>query len=233
MDYLAFQEHKNLLSMGLHRLDLDDWLLPDEHLAEQVRLKQALWRDKGKRVFSALPSSADAQREVARLMADHLPRRYPALYQAMPDGLYCAATGQSQSWHAARHPLLPLSWCVQEDLCILEPDDGDYRLTAASLCAPSYWNLLDKVGHTLDAVHGPVPGYQEQLSHKVNRFFERIKVDRPVWRGNWSVVTSDRLYQPGGEESKPITDPDAIPERCHIRSSPCKIPILAQSQHHA
>lgn len=84
MTYLAFQEHKNLLAMGLHRLDLDDWLIPDDQLAYQIALKQALWKEKGRAVFSALPKSADAQLEVARAIGRHLPRRYPELYTHRP-----------------------------------------------------------------------------------------------------------------------------------------------------
>lgn len=206
--------------MGLHRLDLADWLIPDEHLAEQIALKQALWRDQGERVFSALSTSTDAQNETARLIAEHLPQQHPALYQNRPEGLHCTATDQTQDWQETDHPLLPISWCVQEDLCLLQTANAetDYRLTAASLCAPSYWRLLDKIGQTLDDVHGPVPGYGDALSRKVNRFLERIKVNQPVWRGNWSVVTSDRLYQPGDEESRSITDPNAIADECFMRT---------------
>ena len=78
--------------------------------------------------------------------------------------------------------------------------------------------MLEKIGQPLDRIHAPVPGYGEKLSRKINRFFQHIKVDRPVWRGNWSVVTSDRLYQPGNEESVPITRPADIPQQCFIRT---------------
>lgn len=218
MTYFAFQEHKDLLAMGLHKLDLDDWLIPDRHLPDQVSAKRTLWQEKGSSVFSALPSSADAQLEVARAMGAHLPRRYPELYADLTGGLYCKATRETLRWNETDQALLTASWAVQEDLCILQPVADQYALTAASLCAPSYWRLLDKIGLPLDEVHGPVPGYAEQLSRKVNRFLSFIKPERPVWRGNWSVVTSDRLYQPGGEKPEPITDPQDIPRQCYIRT---------------
>lgn len=218
MTYLAFQEHKNLLTMGLHRLDLDNWLIPDDQLAYQVALKQALWKEKGDAVFSALPESADAQLEVARAIGRHLPRRYPELYAHRPEGLYCKGTNRTHYWQDPLQALLTASWCIQEDLCILQPIGEAYVLTAASLCAPSYWRLLDKIGRPLDEVHNPVPGYEAGLSRKVNRFFERIRLERPVWRGNWSVVQGDRLYQPGDTVPEPIIDPAEIPKRCFIRT---------------
>jgi len=218
MTYYAFQHHKQLLTMGVGRLDPDDWLFPDTRLAEQTAIKQDLWRRKGAEVFSAMPQSAAAQREVAQMIGSWLPARYPELYQTRPDGLYCVPMGTLHQWGDAADPLLPISWCVQEDLCILQAVEGDYRLTAASLCAPSYWRLLDKIGQPLDTIHAPVPGYAEQLGEKVNRFMDFIRVDRPVWRGNWSVVSSDRLYQPGDVRPAPISDPETVGQQCFLRS---------------
>ncbi len=216
--YYAFQEHKNLLAMGLHSLKPDEWLLPDEKLAEQTALKQTLWSDLDERVYSQLPESRAAQLEIAQTLGKYLPEQYPELYAHCPDGLVCCFNGTTYQWDDPETTLLKASWCVQEDLCLLQPQNGHYRLTAASLCAPSYWRLLEKIGQPLDHIHAPVPGYADKLSQKINRFFQHIKVDRPVWRGNWSVVTSDRLYQPGNEESAPISNPADIPQRCFIRT---------------
>lgn len=218
MAHYAFQQHSALLSMGLNKLDLAEWIEPDERLAHQSALKQALWQKEGERVFKALPESRSAQAEVADLLRVHLAEHFPHWYEQSPNGLHCLPMTQSFDWADSATPLLPASWCVQEDLCILQEEGGDYRLTAASLCAPSYWRLLDKIGKPLDAIHKPVPGFAEQLSGKVNRFFQFIKVDRPVWRANWSVVSDDRLYQPGGEEATPIEDPERIETSCFLRT---------------
>ncbi len=218
LKYYAFQEHKNLLAMGLHSLAPDEWLIPDEKLAEQTELKQSLWSDLGERVYSQLPESRAAQQEIAQAMGNYLPIKFPERYAPEPKGLTCRFNSTTQYWDDPETTLLKASWCVQEDLCLLQPHDDYYRLTAASLCAPSYWRLLEKIGQPLDQIHAPVPGYAEHLSRKINRFFQHIKVDRPVWRGNWSVVTSDRLYQPGNEESVPISNPADIPLRCFIRT---------------
>ncbi|MHA7879795.1 MAG: heme-dependent oxidative N-demethylase family protein [Saccharospirillum sp.] len=214
----AFEQHAALLSMGLNKLNLRDWVLPDQNLAKESALKQQLWREQGERVFSSLPESAAAQREVATLLQTHLTERFPQWYEPITEGLHCSVTNQTHQWRDAVDPLLPASWCVQEDLCLLQEVEGDYRLTAASLCAPSYWRLLDKIGQPLDAIHRPVPGFAETLGAKVNRFFQFIKVERPVWRANWSVVTSDRLYQPGDEESIIIDDPAGIEQQCWLRT---------------
>lgn len=217
MSYYAFQHHRQLLTMGLGRLDLDDWLIPDAALARETAIKQALWRQHGEAVFSALPMSRAAQQEVARLLSVWLPARYPDLYQTGKDGLYCVPMKAETVWRDCQHPLLQASWCVQEDLCILQESDGEYLLTAASLCAPSYWRLQDKIGRSMDAVHAPVPDYADQLASKVNRFLKALTVRQPVWRGNWSVVASDQLYQPGDLAQPVIDDPDLVGQSCYLR----------------
>ena len=93
----------------------------------------------------------------------------------------------------------PLDLCgrfVQEDLCLMAPGPDGYTLEAASLCFPARWRLMDKMGLPMGAIHKPVPGYSEKLSRPVDSFFNRIDVDRPVWRVNWSLTTDPTMFQP-------------------------------------
>ncbi len=88
---------------------------------------------------------------------------------------------------------------VQEDLCLMaeEPESGEYRLVGASVCFPSRWRPAEKLGQNLDGIHGPVPRYDTTLSSPMQRFFARLKADRPVWRVGWSVADSPDLFLPG------------------------------------
>ena len=85
---------------------------------------------------------------------------------------------------------------VQEDLCVLRQRDGHWRLDAGVVCFPSMWRLSDKIGLPLAAVHAPVPAYAEELASRVDRFLDRLRVDRPVWRRNWFIHHSPDLHQP-------------------------------------
>ena len=77
---------------------------------------------------------------------------------------------------------------VAEDLVLMQADEcGHYRLTAASLCSPSHWQLEDKLGKTLPEIHAPVPGFARELDARVARFFGHLKVERPVQRYNWGL----------------------------------------------
>jgi hypothetical protein len=80
--------------------------------------------------------------------------------------------------------------------------DG-YRLVAAVLCFPAHWRLADKLGRPLDAIHAPVPGFEERLAAPVARFFDSIRLERPVWRVNWSLVDTPALFLPPEHRGRP------------------------------
>ena len=107
------------------------------------------------------------------------------------------------------HPLDAAGRLVQEDLCVMVRGADGYRLEAASLCFPSHWRLHDKLGRNLAAIHAPVPHYAEELEAKVDTFFDRLRVDRPVMRRNWSIHSHDDLFRPEPHESPDSFAPDA------------------------
>ena len=74
-----------------------------------------------------------------------------------------------------------------------DPDSDIYRLVGASVCFPTRWNLAEKMGLSLAAIHAPTPGYRERLDSTMNRYFVRMR--KPVWRLNWGLVDDPTLFQ--------------------------------------
>ena len=175
--------------MGVRTLDLDDWLVIDDRFDAELELKRSLLRDRPADVFAARPTADEASIEVLELivgwLAIHHPDRVPVNIPA----------------DVTPHPLDGAGRLVQEDLCLMVPNEGTYRLEAASLCFPSHWRLHDKLGRSLAAIHAPVPHYAEELEAKVDLFFHRLHVDRPVQRRNLSIHSHDTLFSPGPFES--------------------------------
>jgi hypothetical protein len=123
------------------------------------------------------------------------------LYRRVGDQLENCVT--RQQWHVTQHGLHPLDLAgrlVQEDLCLmqLESATDQYRLVGASVCFPTRWRLAEKMGQSLGNIHIPVPDYEAQLDSTMDRFFARLKVERPVWRLNWSLIDNPALFQPRG-----------------------------------
>lgn len=200
-DYAPYRDGPFRLSMGLERLALDDWIEPDDTFAAQLREKERLLSERHHEVFAALPRAAAGATETLALLVEHLPTRFPRLYRRSRAELENLVTGQR--WDVRNDDLHPLDLAgrlVQEDLCLMQrrPDTGKYHLVGASLCFPTRWKLVDKLGKPLNAIHAPIPGYAEQLAVSMDRFFDRLHVDKPVWRLNWSVMDDPTLFQPGG-----------------------------------
>jgi hypothetical protein len=140
------------IRMGLHPIRTDDWLtgpITVEERDEKVRLL----RDRRGVVLRAEPGSDGGQREFADAVAD-------ALHTTLPD---------------AALPLEAASLLVYDDLCLMQRRGDRYVLTAACVCAPSYWELPDKIGKPLDAIHARVPSLNERIGAQMQRFFDALR----------------------------------------------------------
>ena len=154
--------------------------------ADEIQTKRSALVADRDYYFQALPSSADAQREVAELVcasASWLPdSRNTLLDQAVE----CEADA----------PLLSIAQHVQEDLTIMDgnPATG-HAMIAGCVTFPSGWCVQDKIGKPLLAIHASVPQYDSALHPPTEKLMERLKPGRHVWRMNWGVRASERLDQ--------------------------------------
>jgi len=186
--------------MGLKPLDLAAWIEPDSTDAARLKLKEELLRKERALVLCAEPDTVDACRELYTVLADHLPRHHPSDYRSEQGHLRVLATGcmypmSPPADFDAERLLACMSLWIQEDVCILSPA-APVRLTAGSVCFPSRWNLPEKLGLDSGAIHQPVPGFKAALAAPTRNFLERITVEKPVWRLNWTIHDSDQLFAP-------------------------------------
>jgi hypothetical protein len=93
-------------------------------------------------------------------------------------------------------PLRAAAHLVEDDLCLMERRGGEWTLSAASLCAPSFFSANTVVGKSLSQLHEPVTGFGDRLLPRVDRIFTQLPEDQLVERRNWSVVSSGELFLP-------------------------------------
>ncbi|MEI6700835.1 MAG: DUF3445 domain-containing protein [Actinomycetota bacterium] len=182
------------LTMGLRPLDMNDWLEFDQHRDQEIAQKQSLLQHSYDAVAAVEEESHAAQVELAQMIENVL-----------------EIEGLNSDRQSDRE--LPIVWAarhIQEDLCILEHDGMRWRLTAACVCFPSRWNLQEKIGRTLQEIHGPVPGYDEDLDSPVEDFFNRLSVDRPKWRLNWTVLDTNELHLPSPSARRALELPNDL-----------------------
>lgn len=204
--YLPHLRQPGVLAMGLAPLGERPWIETDTQLpryhAHKLRQRRAL----GERVYRALPTSRDAQLELSALLRSHLCDAQARVYARAGDGVRYLPTALALPG-GDDEPLWRCSLWVADDLLILQAVDGQYLLTAASLCSPSEWLLEEKFGRPLAQIHAPIPGFDRALTPQVERFFRHLKVAHPVLRYNWSLQAGDQLCQRPREaaEQRPLT----------------------------
>ncbi|BAC90287.1 heme-dependent oxidative N-demethylase family protein [Gloeobacter violaceus] len=230
--YFPYADGQWRLHIGLAPLEPSRWIEIDERFEEYLTLKCRLLTERRGEVLVAMPGSETEQQEVLELLLDHLPEYFPEHYRLKDSRLENRMSGEI--WNPADHGFAPLELAarlVQEDLCLMRPTQEGYILSAACVCFPSRWLLTEKVGLLLTGIHAPVPGYAEQLAGPVDRFFERLRVETPMWRINWTIVDSPELFLlPGGaKRDSQITAQDAA-ERLWIRIERQTLRRLAESR---
>lgn len=190
------------MRMGLAPIGEEEWLEFGPDSGEQFSEKRTLLATRPDAVLRWLPESGPATAETLEVVRDAIRRHHPERDQ--PDD-------------GRMHPLEAAARLVQEDLCILEPGDGAYRLTAGCVCFPSNWDLAEKIGQPIRAIHGPVPGFDAALGAPVDRFFERLAAGHLVMRFNWLVHDTPVLHQVNHVPSPASLAPEEAGERLWFR----------------
>lgn len=209
------------MTMGLMALALPEWLEIDDDLAADLAAKRRLLTERHDEVFVAEPGSHAAQHELLDVLVQHLLRHHGDIYAR--DGGRLTVVPAGIGVDLSDDSLAPLDIAgrlVQEDLCLMQRDGDAWRLTAASVCFPTRWNLVSKLGQPLDVIHDPVPGFRDRLAGPVGRFFDHLTVERPVWRLNWSLIDDPALFQPAGHgrtAPNPAIDADNAGDKVWLR----------------
>lgn len=188
-----------LFQIGLKPLDLAEWIEVDALLPDFLCEKERVGRAHPEQVFVAEAGTEAAQAEVLALLADHLPRRFPDVYRREGNTIAIISAGRRVALDASGlAPLRIAASLVQEDLALLGRGEAGWRLVAASLSFPSSWSLSEKFGRPMHEIHAPVPGFGEgtRNAQLIERMFDHLRPDMPVFRWNWSLYGDDRLFHP-------------------------------------
>lgn len=189
--YFPSPHQNTVLELGLKPINESQWLLVDEDWQQFYQHKQELLSRSPNQTSLALPSSQLAQEEFSDLLIAHLIQNHKDFFSTKNNLLIHNQT--QHSWNTEDRSLHRAGQFIQDDICILESCNSEYRLTAAQVCSPSGWKLEDKMERGLDVIHSPVPRYQPELSARVNRLIEKIKPEKPVMRFNWSLQFGNEL----------------------------------------
>jgi hypothetical protein len=196
--HLPFEPGPYRMAMDLVAVGEADWFELDQRYLPEMAERQRLLKTAHGDVFAAMPVSNAAREEALDLIVAALTTHHPDWFTRDGGVLRNHLTGEV--WDVGSvDPLELAGRLVQEDLCLIQNGNDGPVFTAAVLCFPSRWRLMDKLGKPLSAVHGPVPFYQDRLARPVDRFMRHVKAGHIASRLNWSLLDDPALFQPGGK----------------------------------
>lgn len=186
---------------GTMPLARTDWLLVDTAYGPQMTERARLLAERPDDVLGLLPVAQDAAGE---LLAEVL-RDLPAHGFSLQDESAHCPDGRRVQIDTER-PLWTLGHLLQADFCLLQKPQGhdEHILTGAVLCFPSSWTLREKLGLPLMRIHRPVASYDAQMGARVQRMFDMIRPEQPLWRANLLGYANPALFQPRREDAPKI-----------------------------
>ncbi|MFZ9618957.1 MAG: heme-dependent oxidative N-demethylase family protein [Ilumatobacteraceae bacterium] len=180
--------------LGTFPVEISNWLLRDAEFDLTVQLKKKLLATRRSEVVGLQPGGDEVAEEAAQLVSAWA-------------GVELASRGIDA--------LVEASLLVADDLAVLQPiksHDGSEQLllNAAVVCCPSRWMLSEKMGHNMLAIHEPVAKYADHVGAAVDTYFQRLTVEKPVWRSNWIIQDHPALFQPQIPTGSLVKTPDEL-----------------------
>jgi hypothetical protein len=175
-------------AIGLRPVGVDAWLEGGE--ADPAARKDPLYAAHRDLVWAETEGSRPGQAEILALVE---------------------ASGVSVQPCADLPPLYAAARAVPDDLCLMEKAGGEWRLTALSLCAGTFFTAAEVIGKPLAGLHAPVPGFGERFLKRVTRIFDVLPAGQVLERRNWTVMAGDDLFAPDGAAIRARV-PDIAPE---------------------
>ena len=202
---------------GIQPLALSEWLIADEAFSAQMALRDRLLCDHRDKVLqvsaAAQPAMAELLDTVLGVLATKADYRVETHNVLRPDGVVVPIDRDD--------PMATLGRLVQEDLCVLEKTADEHVLTGAVLCFPASWSLAAKFMHSLAIIHQSVAEYDNNIARRVQRMFDLMRVEQPLWRSNVLLYDDPALFAP---HSRPRRDSSAAPFVRSERQSLVKLP---------
>ena len=186
--------------LTLRRAEPRDFFSPRD-LTGEILAERARWlASDDQKYASLLPEGEPTLREFSAIVSNWVPGL---------DEVGCS-TPASES-------IRQLGRTLEPDVLLLSADaEGQFLLRGGALCFPTGWALSEKLGHTIDFIHGVVPGLNPAIGAPIRQFLARLKPGTAFLRDNWGIAATDELNL---HPSRGIAAPEmpTSPERLWLR----------------
>ena len=177
---------------GTRPISPDEWIICDDAFPQQMALRDKLIETKRDKVLAISDQANEAAVELSKMALEFSIKSLG--YQKSNDEVI--RPDEVSIKIDLSDPMRFLGRLVQNDFCILQKVGEEHVLTAASLCFPASWSLEEKFLKPLTDIHLPVQEYDENIAKRVQRLFDGLQINRPVWRFNAFYYEDPNLFQP-------------------------------------
>ncbi|KAG9236954.1 hypothetical protein BJ875DRAFT_354842, partial [Amylocarpus encephaloides] len=207
-------------SMGLKRLEVDNWLTIDSQYYNEHTIRNSLLITRHAQVVQCLRGSEQACHEVLELVTTFMSQRFPDDFTIVQTshGPVIRNHITNENFHIGAdcpNPLEVAARLAMEDFNVLmkHTETGQYHLMASATLFPAGWKLQERIGTSMDNLHKPVPEWKKNLGGSVNRYFDHLNPRTAMERYNLFIQSSSHRFV----DSPEVPRPGLAPEDLNIR----------------
>lgn len=192
--YYPFSGKKGRLRLGLSPIPIADWIQYEDDFADRIRDKKILINSERKLVLDSFKESTIEQQELSELVIEYLQKYQNKLFEFEEDSIFSVKENVTYTISDYKNcPFELISYLVPDDYCLLEESGDDYKLVAASVCAPTWWELSAKMGKPLISIHAPIANLEEKIGPMIRHFLKNLTYEDCYQRSNWFLYTKPGL----------------------------------------
>ncbi|KAF2266443.1 hypothetical protein CC78DRAFT_417583, partial [Lojkania enalia] len=183
------------ITMGLKKLDIEDWLQVDNTYPEFYTARSHILETQKEEALQVTPSGEEACEELMELVVEFLLEKYPRFFEIVEtNGRKKIRNNIVKEEISIQKPydVHPLEVCARlcvEDFNILQKSEfsGEHYLVASATIFPAGWRLRERIGKSVTDLHGPVPLWKGKLSKPVEHYFTRLSTNSYMERHSFFI----------------------------------------------
>lgn len=192
--YYPFSGKKGRLRLGLNQINVSDWIQYEDDFNERINEKHRLINNERARVLYSSDKSILAQQEFLNLLVEFLQKYKCNLFELNGSEIFSLKENKRYDIEEYKNcPIELISYLAPDDFCLLEECEDDYKLMAATVCAPTWWDLSKKIGKPLTSIHSPIANLEEKIGRMIHHFLKNLTHEDLYQRSNWFLFGAPDL----------------------------------------
>ena len=192
--YYPFSGKKGRLRLGLNQINVSDWIQYEDDFNERINEKHRLINNERARVLYSSDKSILAQQEFLNLLVEFLQKYKCNLFELNGSEIFSLKENKRYDIKEYKYcPIELISYLAPDDFCLLEECEDDYKLMAATVCAPTWWDLSKKIGKPLTSIHSPIANLEEKIGRMIHHFLKNLTNEDLYQRSNWFLFGAPDL----------------------------------------